>query len=151
MKKKPFTWQHLVNIWHDLGLEPREAHDILFENVLDKNWMGTDKKQGRMWNDLEIRAMFLMFLDEVTKYQKKNRVSFGKAVMRLFAERENGRIKNKVAFWFVAISKIKTSGMTAATFLKKVDIWKKLPFVNLPKRELSESYKKRQTQIRNLH
>ena len=40
--------------------------------------------------------------------------------------------------------------MTSKTFLKKVDIWKKLPFVNLPKRELSESYKKRQEQIKKI-
>ena len=39
--------------------------------------------------------------------------------------------------------------MTSKTFLKKVDIWKKLPFVKLPKKELSESYKKRQKQISN--
>ncbi len=102
-----------------------------------------------MWNDTDIRIHFLMFLDEVAAYQKKNRLSFGKAVMRLYDDRFIADIKKSKTFWFIAVSKIKTSGMTSKTFLKKVDIWKKLPFVNLPKRELSESYKKRQKQIRN--
>ena len=67
--------------------------------------------------------------------------------MRLYEDRFTADRNKSKTFWFVAVSKIKTSGMTSKTFLKKVDIWKKLPFVNLPKRKLSESYKKRQEQI----
>jgi hypothetical protein len=132
MKKKPFTWQHLAMIWNSLGVKPEEVQQILEREILDKNWIGTETKIGRMWND-----------------QKKNRLSFGKAVMRLYEDRLTADRKKSKTFWFVAVSKIKTSGMTSKTFLKKVDIWKKLPFVKLPKKELSESYKKRQTQIRN--
>ena len=132
MKKKPFTWQHLANIWHSLGVKPEEVQQILEREILDKNWIGTETKIGRMWNDTDIRIFFLMFLDEVAAYQKKNRLSFGKAVMRLYEDRFTADRNKSKTFWFVAVSKIKTSGMTSKTFLKKVDIWKKLPFVNLP-------------------
>ncbi len=149
MKKKPFTWQHLAMIWNSLGVKPEEVQQILEREILDKNWIGTETKIGRMWNDTDIRIFFLMFLDEVAAYQKKNRLSFGKAVMRLYEDRLTADRKKSKTFWFVAVSKIKTSGMTSKTFLKKVDICKKLPFVKVPKKEWSESYKKRQTQIRN--
>ena len=52
MKKKPFTWQHLANIWHSLGVKPEEVQQILEREILDKNWIGTETKIGRMWNDL---------------------------------------------------------------------------------------------------
>ena len=149
MKKKPFTWQHLAMIWNSLGVKPEEVQQILEREILDKNWIGTETKIGRMWNDTDIRIHFLMFLDEVAAYQKKNRFRIDSAVMRLYEDRLTADRKKSKTFWFVAVSKIKTSGMTSKTFLKKVDIWKKLPFVKLPKKELSESYKKRQTQIRN--
>ena len=93
MKKKPFTWQHLANIWHSLGVKPEEVQQILEREILDKNWIGTETKIGRMWNDTDIRIFFLMFLDEVAAYQKKNRLSFGKAVMRLYDDRFIADIK----------------------------------------------------------
>ena len=76
MKKKPFTWQHLANIWHSLGVKPEEVQQILEREILDKNWIGTETKIGRMWNDTDIRIFFLMFLDEVAAYQKKNEYDY---------------------------------------------------------------------------
>ena len=142
------TWQQLGLIYEgNFGVDPTEAAAIISEHLFTKNWTGDKDKIGRMWQDQEICAAFVWYLKEVEKYQKKNRLSFGKAVMRLYEDRFTADRNKSKTFWFVAVSKIKTSGMTSKTFLKKVDIWKKLPFVNLPKRELSESYKKRQEQI----
>ena len=85
--------------------------------------------------------MFVWFLGQVEKYQKKNRLSFTKAVERMCLE------KHPEHNQFIALAKVKR--LKPKRFRNLVSIWLKLPFVNKKTKVYSKSYLAQQKQIKN--
>ena len=136
------TWQQLGLIYEgNFGVDPTEAAAIISEHLFTKNWTGDKDKIGRMWQDQEICAAFVWYLKEVEKYQKKNRLSFTKAVERMCLE------KHPEHNQFLAYAKIKR--LKPKRFRNLVSIWLKLPFVKTKTKVYSKSYMAQLKQIKN--
>ena len=134
------TWQQLGLIYEgNFGVDPTEAAAIISEHLFTKNWTGDKDKIGRMWQDQEICAAFVWYLKEVEKYQKKNRLSFTKAVERMCS------INHPQHKLFIVLAKL--TKLKPKRFLNLVSMWKKLPFVKKKPKIYSASYLKQQKQI----
>jgi hypothetical protein len=134
------TWENLGLIYEgSFGIDPKEAAQILSDHIFNKNWVGDKNKFGRMWQDQDICIAFVWFLGQVEKYQKKNRLSFTKAIERMCNE------DHEAFEYFRLTSKI--NKMSAKRFQNLVSIWMKLPFVKRKPKTYSESYLKQQKQI----
>ena len=136
------TWQQLGMIYEgSFGVDPKEAAEILSDHLFNKGWVGNEKTPGRMWQDNETCAAFVWYLKEVEKYQKKNRLSFTKAVERMCLE------KHPEHNQFIAIAKVKR--LKPKRFRNLVSIWLKLPFVKTKTKVYSKSYMAQLKQIKN--
>jgi len=118
--------------------------DIKFLNILSSQLPLFKKKGDHLWNCRcpvcgDSRKNKTKTRVEI--YRKQNNLSFSKAVERMCS------INHPQHKLFIVLAKL--TKLKPKRFLNLVSMWKKLPFVKLPKKELSESYKKRQTQIRN--
>ena len=137
------TWQQLGLIYEgNFGVDPTEAAAIISEHLFTKNWTGDKDKIGRMWQDQEICAAFVWYLKEVEKYQKKNRLSFNKALERMVNE-DHGD------YYSFRLSAKLSKKISAKRFQNLVSIWLKLPFVKTKTKVYSKSYMAQLKQIKN--
>ena len=137
------TWQQLGLIYEgNFGVDPTEAAAIISEHLFTKNWTGDKDKIGRMWQDQEICAAFVWYLKEVEKYQKKNRLSFTKAVERMVNEDHSD-------YYSFRLSAKLSKKISAKRFQNLVSIWLKLPFVKTKTKVYSKSYMAQLKQIKN--
>ena len=137
------TWENLGLIYEgSFGIDPKEAAQILSDHLFNKNWVGDKNKIGRMWQDQDICIMFVWFLGQVEKYQKKNRLSFNKALERMVNE-DHGD------YYSFRLSAKISKKISAKRFQNLVSIWLKLPFVNKKTKVYSKSYLAQQRQIKN--
>jgi|TARA_E500000081_G_scaffold153201_1_gene187047 hypothetical protein len=67
------TWNDLRLIYEGTyGVQADEASKWIAKELFSKNWFGTPKKIGRMWQDIDICIAYSEFLVEVEKFRKKN-------------------------------------------------------------------------------
>jgi len=68
------TWEQLRLIYEgQYGVTADEANKWISKELFSKNWLGTSKKLGRMWEDIEVCISYGELLVEIDKFKKKNK------------------------------------------------------------------------------
>ncbi len=136
-KKRKVNWQELQQFWtKNFGLSADDVFKVLEKEYFDKNYLGSKDKIGRVWMFKEHREELQYFIHQVEDYAKKNKTTFRKTALKFYDEHKSVRDPYGRLAFYCLFPVIKRKN-----FDNLLNIWKKLPFINLKQKV---SYKQKQ-------
>ncbi len=135
------TWEQLRLIYEgQYGVTADEANKWISKELFSKNWLGTESKLGRMWEDIEVCISYGEFLVEVDKFKKKNKYT-ETAAIEVMHEQKHPAIKA-----FGSNARYGMFGMSSGKFRSRCSTWsnqlRELGFLH-PKPESAFAKKRR--------
>jgi len=114
------NWKDLQLIYEgQFGVTADEASKWIAKELFTKNWYGTHKKIGRMWEDIENCISFSELLVEIEKFQKENNVKTGVAI-DLMIEQKHRALKK-----FASEARVDLSKLSQHSLWTYIGMWKK--------------------------
>lgn len=114
------SWNDLRLIYEgQFGVTADEANKWIAKELFTKNWYGTQKQPGRMWEDIENCLSFSELLIEIEKFKKEK--SYKQTVAATLMHEE----KHKAVKKFASDIKRNIFSMSSKTFANYVGMWKR--------------------------